>query len=90
MLVIMAMAWQALARWLQKRDKAALLACLEALLFVASDTLLAFNHFKGRFHNAVLFYMGTYYAAQWLISLSVRFSRSEGLPDSPLDVHKGH
>jgi uncharacterized membrane protein YhhN len=90
MLVILTMAWQALARWLQKRDKAALLACFGALLFVVSDTLLAFDHFKGRFQSSVLLYMGTYYAAQWLISLSVRFNRADGLPDSPLGVHKGH
>lgn len=90
MLVILTMAWQALARWLQNRDKAALLACSGALVFVASDTLLAFDHFKGRFQNAVLFYMGTYYAAQWLISLSVLFNRADGLPDAPLDVGQGH
>jgi uncharacterized membrane protein YhhN len=53
------------------RTLGALSAALGALLFVASDSLLAFNRFVGKFAAASALVLGTYYAAQWLIALSV-------------------
>ena len=71
MLAILIMAWQALERWLETRQRGALLALLGACLFVISDTALAFNRFRGRYNNAQVLILSTYYAAQWLIALSI-------------------
>jgi uncharacterized membrane protein YhhN len=71
MLVIVAMAWRALDRWATWRDGASLAAALGALLFVASDSILAFDRFAGRFAPAQAIVLGTYFAAQWLIAISV-------------------
>jgi uncharacterized membrane protein YhhN len=71
MLVIVAMAWRALDLWTEVRTLGAFSAALGALLFVASDSLLAFNRFAGKFAAAQALVLGTYYVAQWLIALSV-------------------
>ena len=46
-----------------------LLALLCALLFVASDSVLAVNRFKSGFRSAQAVILSTYFAAQWLIAL---------------------
>ena len=66
---ILLMAWQALNRWLAGEAGSAL-ALAGALLFVASDSALAWNRFKGEFKGAQAVVLGTYFAAQWLIALS--------------------
>jgi uncharacterized membrane protein YhhN len=71
MLVIVAMAWRALDLWAQVRTIGAFGAALGTILFVASDSLLALNRFVGKFAAAPALILGTYYAAQWLIALSV-------------------
>ncbi|HEV3469822.1 MAG TPA: lysoplasmalogenase [Pyrinomonadaceae bacterium] len=68
--VILLMAWQALNRWLGGGGAGAGPAAAGALLFVASDSLLAWNRFKGGFPAAQALVLGTYFAAQWLIALS--------------------
>ena len=68
---IVAMAWLAAARWLEHGDTGALLACCGALLFVISDSALAWNRFRGGFRRAQVVVLGTYFSAQWLIALSV-------------------
>jgi uncharacterized membrane protein YhhN len=68
---IVAMAWQATARWLEHGDTGALLACCGSLLFVVSDTALAWNRFRGGFRRAQVVVLGTYFSAQWLIALSI-------------------
>lgn len=70
MLVIIAMAWQALNRWTGTAEQGSALAFAGALLFVASDSLLAVNRFKKRIRGAQLYIMSTYFMAQWLIALS--------------------
>lgn len=70
MLVISVMAWEALNGWLASAARGSLLALMGALLFVASDSVLAVNRFKGRVRHAQLLILGTYFAAQWLIALS--------------------
>ncbi|RME49244.1 MAG: lysoplasmalogenase, partial [Caldilineae bacterium] len=70
-LVILVMAWQAWARWRNTGETAALLAFVGAVLFVISDTVLAFNRFQGEFAAARALNLSTYFAAQWLIALSV-------------------
>ncbi|HEX6291921.1 MAG TPA: lysoplasmalogenase [Herpetosiphonaceae bacterium] len=69
-LVISVMAWQACARWLQLATPDALLAGIGAVLFVASDSLLAIDRFAGSFRWAHLAILVTYYVAQWLIAAS--------------------
>ncbi len=69
-LVILLMAWQAANRWLASGDGGGASAFTGALLFVASDSALAWNRFRGRFGGAQAVVLGTYFAAQWLIALS--------------------
>lgn len=66
---ILLMAWQALNRW-QAGEAGSTLALAGALLFVASDSALALNRFKGEFESAQAVVLATYFAAQWLIALS--------------------
>jgi len=69
-LAILLMAWQASNRWLATGEAGSLLALAGALLFVASDSVLAWNRFRGGFRAAQGWVLGTYFAAQWLIALS--------------------
>jgi uncharacterized membrane protein YhhN len=71
LIVVLVMAWQALSRWAANRNQRALLAALGAILFVASDSMIALNRFYGRFRLADLLILVTYFVAQWLIALSV-------------------
>jgi uncharacterized membrane protein YhhN len=70
-LAIVMMAYQAGERWLELSTLSSLLAFLGALLFMLSDALLAFNRFRQAFAGAQLAILGSYYAAQWLIALSL-------------------
>lgn len=72
LVVILVMVWQALNRWAVKRRAGAGLAALGAVLFVASDSLIAINRFHSRFHLAELLILATYFTAQWLIALSIQ------------------
>lgn len=70
-LVLAAMGAQALARgW--RGDAAAGLAARGALAFMASDTLLAWDRFRGPLPLASLWVLATYYLALWWIARSVR------------------
>jgi uncharacterized membrane protein YhhN len=71
MMVILVMAWQAWERWSQIGQSATLLAFLGAVLFLISDSALAINRFRGRYESAQALILSTYFAAQWLIALSV-------------------
>jgi alkenylglycerophosphocholine hydrolase len=64
------MALQASGRWLAVGGWGSAAAGAGALLFVASDSALAWNRFRGEFRGAQIFILGTYFAAQWLIALS--------------------
>jgi len=68
---IVLMGWQAAARWLAVGQPGALLACVGAILFMASDAALAFDRFRRPLRAAPLLVLGSYFAAQWLIALSV-------------------
>jgi uncharacterized membrane protein YhhN len=70
MLTILMMGWTATSRWLMTEQPGSLLAMSGALLFIASDSLLALDKFKGRFRSAQLLIFSTYSIAQWLIALS--------------------
>lgn len=71
MLVILLMAWQALSRWRGTEQAGSALAFCGALLFTASDSILALNRFRGRIRHAQFYILSTYFAAQWLIALSI-------------------
>ena len=71
MAVILVMAWQACERLSRIGEIAALLASMGAVLFVVSDSTLALGRVRGRFRSARVVTLSTYYAAQWLIALSV-------------------
>jgi len=70
MLVILSMGWTAAGRRLLTEQEGSLPAFLGAILFIASDSLLAVDKFKGRFRSAQLLILTTYFTAQWLIALS--------------------
>ncbi|STO55776.1 lysoplasmalogenase [Grimontia hollisae] len=69
--VIAQMAWGAGEFWMNAHSQAAAYAFGGALLFMVSDTVLAFDRFKGPFKTSVLLIMSTYFFAQGLITLSV-------------------
>jgi uncharacterized membrane protein YhhN len=69
--VILLMAWAALGRAQATLDNGGALAAVGALLFVASDSALAWNRFRGEFGGAQALVLATYFAAQWSIALSV-------------------
>ena len=69
--VIGTMGWIALARALGAESDAAWLAAIGAILFMVSDSVLALDRFAKPFFAARALVLGTYYAAQTLIALSV-------------------
>ncbi|HYV06887.1 MAG TPA: lysoplasmalogenase [Blastocatellia bacterium] len=71
LVVILTMAWQSAVRWNANRDRSSVVAFAGALLFAASDSIIAFNRFRWRFYLAEGLIMSTYFTAQWLIALSV-------------------
>jgi uncharacterized membrane protein YhhN len=83
-LVLSAMGAQALGRaWFHAGDALALparRAAIGGLLFMLSDSLLAWNRFHGAVPLATLWVLGSYYAALWFIARSV--AQDEGVVDS--------
>lgn len=69
--IILTMAGQALERYVAVGTITALYAGIGAILFVISDSALAINRFWGEYKAADAIVLGTYYAAQWLMALSV-------------------
>lgn len=70
MIMILLMGVTALSWYLKTRQGGSFLAALGAVLFIASDSLLAVNRFRGGFRSAQFLILSTYFAAQWLIALS--------------------
>ena len=70
--VILTMGWQAWQRWTATGQRLALLAFFGAILFIISDSVLAINRFREQFEIARALTLSTYFAAQWLIALSIR------------------
>ena len=71
MIVIFAMVWLAMLRYTQQVAPRAELAAIGAVLFAVSDTSLSVNRFVRRFPRGQWLTLGTYYAAQCFIALSV-------------------
>ena len=68
---LLAMAAQAASRAASRRDAAAILAAVGAALFVVSDSALAFQRFRHPLAWGRVLVLGTYFAAQGGIALSV-------------------
>ena len=71
MIALGAMAWAAALAWSADPSPATRYALGGAALFLASDTLLAVDRFRRPLPAAQLLILSTYYAAQWLIAVSV-------------------
>ncbi|HEX2695583.1 MAG TPA: lysoplasmalogenase [Acidobacteriota bacterium] len=69
-LAVSAMALAALERYIQAGSPAALAACVGAVLFLLSDSVLAVDRFVRPFRAAQGMILSTYFAAQALIALS--------------------
>ena len=74
---IVAMAAQAASRAASRRDAPAILAAVGAALFVVSDSVLAFQRFRHPLDWGRVMVLGTYFAAQGGIALSVVLRRDE-------------
>lgn len=61
----------AMNRFLNVGTAEAALAFAGALIFIVSDTLLAYDRFKKPIPLKDLYILGTYFLAQWLIALSI-------------------
>lgn len=68
---ILIMAWQAANRWIETDQDGTLLALAGAYLFVASDSVLALERFRGPWRSAPFWVLSLYFSAQALIALSV-------------------
>jgi uncharacterized membrane protein YhhN len=69
--VILAMGWAAVARFVAEHSSASFDAAVGALLFIASDSLLAIDRFRKPLRWAGLWILSTYFGAQLLIAKSV-------------------
>ncbi|ODP97805.1 lysoplasmalogenase [Salinivibrio sp. SS2] len=72
--VIVQMAWAAGEYWLNTHSTPAALAFGGAILFMISDTVLAFSRFKDEFRASQAVVMMTYFMAQALITASVIYA----------------
>ncbi|BAL98729.1 MULTISPECIES: lysoplasmalogenase [Caldilinea] len=70
-LVLLLMGWQASERWWSMRSASTLLAMVGALLFIASDSILALDKFRAPIPHRDLLIMSSYYAALLCIAWSV-------------------
>jgi uncharacterized membrane protein YhhN len=72
MVIILFMAWRAW-EWFHSNGRTnSMPAAAGASLFVLSDFLLAWNRFRRPFRSAEAVKLSAYFAAQWLIAISVR------------------
>ncbi len=69
--VIVVMTALAVGRALAHSSTDTLSAAIGALLFMASDSILAIDRFRRPFHLSQAAILGTYFIGQWLIALSV-------------------
>lgn len=65
------MSWMALSRTIENHNHHTFHAFLGSIMFVISDSLLAYNKFKSPIPLSAIWVLGTYFLAQWLIALSV-------------------
>jgi len=75
--VILVMGWRAWERWRRTGSTSGLIALFGALLFIISDSVLALNKFREHFYIGRALNLATYFAAQWLIALSISSSQTK-------------
>lgn len=80
MLCLVAMSAQAIARARSLATPASTLAAAGGLLFLSSDTLLAYNKFHTALPASALLVLGTYYAALYLLARSLPVAASASPP----------
>jgi len=68
--VIVIMGWRAWAHWRTLQTSAAMFAAAGAVLFIISDSILAWNRFRQTFGSAEALKFTAYFSAQWMIALS--------------------
>ena len=76
---IAVMSWQALARWQVRRSRDAAFAAVGSLFFLVSDAALAIDRFVASYPSAVFVVLGTYYAAQWGLTISAVTEQGVGV-----------
>lgn len=69
--VLLLMSWTAFSRWMISFPAKSLIAFIGSLSFMASDSILAIDRFKGKMTYAQASLMTTYFLAQWLIAYSI-------------------
>lgn len=69
-LVLVIMAFEAAGQFFAKPSLATTFSLAGAVLFMASDSLLAVNRFRRPFRSAQALLLSTYFLAQWLIASS--------------------
>lgn len=69
--IVFILLWQAVNRFLFLPNDYTLYAAVGIMLFVVSDSLLAYNKFVKSFKYAQIIILVTYYSAQLLIALSI-------------------
>lgn len=68
--IIHSMLWRSLARLSTNNKTGKLFSIIGACLFLISDNLLAYDLFVGKLSYSNISIMGTYYAAQFFLSIS--------------------
>jgi uncharacterized membrane protein YhhN len=66
-----AMSWFALSKTIEHHNHHTFHAFLGSLMFIISDSLLAYNKFKSPIPLSQVWVLATYFLAQWLIAMSV-------------------
>ena len=70
--IITTMVWQAWEHFSQVPRIFSAMAAFGAALFLISDVVLSWNRFRKPVRHVHIYVLGTYYAAQWLIAMSVK------------------
>ncbi len=71
MLIASVMVWMAMNRFITFADTSSLFIICGAILFILSDGMLAINKFRKEIRFAEVFILGSYYAAQFFIAMSI-------------------
>ena len=77
MSVIIIMTWQAISLYFKEKQRAHLFIALGAVLFMLSDSLLAFNKFKATFAMADFAILSTYWLAIYTFAYSSYFVKNK-------------
>ncbi len=71
MFIASVMVWTAVNRFFTFTDTSSLFIVCGAILFILSDGMLAINKFAKEIRFAEIFILGSYYAAQYFIAMSI-------------------